>query len=208
MSDELRRTPAQDRSARRLDLILDTAAALLDEGSGIPTPTAIGRRAGMSHAAIYRYFDDGEAVVRALASRNLERFLGATAAVLGDPAITWQEALRAATDEYAQLFRSEPGFRRIRLGDGVDSNLLSDSSTNKQVVAEALVRYFRDRFDTWDRPDYLLRVEALLEMLDALVSRAFLLDRDGEVYFIDEAKRIGVSYLEEILEAPGTPPVR
>ena len=206
MTDELRRAPAQDRSARRLDLILDTAAALLDEESGIPTPTAIGRRAGMSHAAVYRYFADAEAVVRALAARNLERFLTATAHVLADPGITWQDALRAAADRYADLLRHEPGFRRVRFGDGIDIHALSDSHTNKQVIADALVRYFAGRFELWDRPGFLAHVEALLEISDALITRAFLTDRDGDPFFLDEAKRVAVGYMQQILDVPGTPP--
>ena len=78
--DGLRRHPVQGRSSQRIDLILDTAAALIDEsGYGALSPTLIARRAGMSGPAIYRYFADTDAVVRALAMRNLERFLAAAA---------------------------------------------------------------------------------------------------------------------------------
>ena len=132
--DGLRRHPVQGRSSQRIDLILDTAAALIDEsGYGALSPTLIARRAGMSGPAIYRYFADTDAVVRALAMRNLERFLTAAATEVAAHE-EWRDALGGFVDVYAGLMRNEPGFRWLGLGDGVDRHLLSATERNTRVV--------------------------------------------------------------------------
>ncbi|MDQ1606511.1 MAG: hypothetical protein QOJ18_878, partial [Microbacteriaceae bacterium] len=88
-----RHSPRQDRSTQRVELILDTTAALIDEvGYGSITPTLIARRATMSGPAIYRYFDDLDAIVVALATRNLERYLERSQLLL-EAAADWQEAI-------------------------------------------------------------------------------------------------------------------
>jgi AcrR family transcriptional regulator len=209
ISGELRRRPVQDRSAHTVDRILDTAADLLDEtGLAGLTPSAIARRAGMSHSGIYRYFADTPAIIRALAARNLERFLTASQAVIADPSVEWQDGLVGTIEAYAQLMRTEPGFRTLRFGEEVDRHLLDAEATNKQLIGRAAFTFFAERFEAWDRDDYALRIEALLEMIDALIGRAFYSDPDGEPFFIDEAKRFSVEYLETYLATtPGRPPV-
>lgn len=205
---DLRRLPLQQRSARRLDLILDTAAALIDEAGSVQlTPTLIARSAGMSHAAIYRYFADTPAILRALAARNLERYLAVVREIIADPDILWQDAMRQIVDAYAEKLRSEPGFRWVRLGDGIDSHLFSSTATNKHLLAIESLGYFRPRFDVWDRPELYEHVEVMLEIADALVSRAFLTDPQGDPFFIAEARRLTVGYLEEfLLTVPGREP--
>jgi AcrR family transcriptional regulator len=67
------------------DAIVDAAAQLLDEG-GLEAVTLreVGRRAGVSHNAPYKHFADKEALLAAVAARELSRqgAAGATAATL------------------------------------------------------------------------------------------------------------------------------
>ena len=202
MSDEpggLRRHPVQGRSSQRIDLILDTAAALIDEsGYGALSPTQIARRAGMSGPAIYRYFADTDAIVRALATRNLERFLAAAAAMVAEQE-AWQNALSGFVDVYAGLMRNEPGFRWLGLGDGVDRHLLSGTERNTRVVGRAAGEFMATRYDTWDRPDFAKHVDVLVELIVALIERAFDGNDEGDPFFIGEARRLSVAYLDEFL---------
>jgi AcrR family transcriptional regulator len=198
-SDGLRRRPVQGRSTQRIDLILDTTAALIDEaGYGALTPTLIARRAGMSGPAIYRYFADTDGVVRALAARNAERFLAAAEVRVAD-AEEWEVALAGFVDVYAGLMRDEPGFRWLGLGDGVDRHLLSATESNNRVVGRAAAEYMIARYDTWDRPDFVKHVDVIVEVIVALVVRAFDRDDDGDPFFIAEAKRVAVGYLADYL---------
>jgi AcrR family transcriptional regulator len=197
--DGLRRHPVQGRSSQRIDLILDTAAALIDEsGYGALTPTLIARRAGMSGPAIYRYFSDTDAVVRALAMRNLERFLTAAATEVAQQE-DWQDALGGFVDVYVGLMRNEPGFRWLGLGDGVDRHLLSGTERNTRVVGRAAGEFMTARYDTWDRPDFAKHVDVIVELIVALVDRAFDENDAGDAFYIDEARRLAIAYLDEFL---------
>lgn len=65
---ELRRAPVQARGRQTVQLILDSASALLaDEGLGALNTNAIAARAGISVAALYRYFDGKLSILRQLA---------------------------------------------------------------------------------------------------------------------------------------------
>ena len=201
----LRRTPIQDRSAQRIELILDTTAALIDElGLSAVSASLVARRAGMSGPAIYRYFSDTDVIIRALARRNLERFLASTEQLLLDESLEWQGAIAQSVEHYSRMYRDEPGFATVRFGSGPAARF-SDTETNLTVVARATIGSFQPRYEAWERPGMLRAVEAILHMADALVSRAH--DGDNAEFFVAEAKRLSVQYLAEfLLTVPGIPP--
>lgn len=61
------------------DRILDAAARLVRLSPGRPAPIAeLARQAGVSRPTVYRRFADGEAVVRALWQREIDRLIAAT----------------------------------------------------------------------------------------------------------------------------------
>jgi AcrR family transcriptional regulator len=197
-----RHSPRQDRSAQRVELILDTTAALIDEvGYGTITPTLIARRAGMSGPAIYRYFDDLDAIACALAKRNLERYLERSQTLL-ETSADWQDAIAGSVTAFSEFYRDEPGFRWLRLGDPIAKNLLSDTDGNKRLLARQVCELFVARYEVDSRPDLLEHVEVMVEIGDALIARAFESDRDGDRFFLDECTRLMVSYLGEYLAQP------
>lgn len=62
-----RRVPQQARAERRVNELLEAAAAVIAEvGYEATTMTAVAERAGASIGAVYQYFPNKEAVVRAL----------------------------------------------------------------------------------------------------------------------------------------------
>lgn len=68
------RRPRQDRAKRTFDALLDAAAELLGEvGVERISANLICERAGFTPPAFYRYFDDKQAIVIALAERLMER---------------------------------------------------------------------------------------------------------------------------------------
>ena len=61
------------------DRILDAAARFLQLAPGRPAPIAeLARQAGVSRPTVYRRFADGEAVVRALWQREIDRLIATT----------------------------------------------------------------------------------------------------------------------------------
>jgi len=196
----MRRQPRQGRSEQRLELILDSLAALIDEvGYNNLSIAMIAKRAQMSGPGIYRYFDDLNAIARELAQRNLSRFIVNVTAMLDDDKDEWQDALTGAVDVYADLFRTEPGFRWLRLGDSIDKNLIDAAENNRSVIARHTAELFYSKYDVYHRNDLVEHAEAMVEIIDALVARAFIDDANGDTFFIDEAKRVIVWYLDEYL---------
>lgn len=197
-----RHRPRQDRSAQRVELILDTTAALIDEvGYSALTPALIARRSGMSGPAIYRYFTDRESIALALAQRNLERYVERCRHFLASTT-EWQDAIVAAIDAYADFFRNEPGFRRIRLGDTIAQDLLDGRASNKRVLASAVSELFVEQFDVLPRTDLVRHVEVMVELGECLIARAFESAPDGDPFFLDECARLMVDYLAEYLARP------
>ncbi len=71
----LRKQPVQQRSAKRVELMLESCAALIDElGYDGVTTTLIAERAGVAVGSLYQFFPDKRAVVQALTKRNLDHF--------------------------------------------------------------------------------------------------------------------------------------
>src|SRR4051794_32157299 len=67
------RVPRQERGRRRIDEILDAAAALIGEvGAEAVTVQALAARAGASKGSMYHFFPDRESVFLALAERHVD----------------------------------------------------------------------------------------------------------------------------------------
>ena len=75
------RVPRQARGRRRIDEILDAAAALIGEvGAEAVTVQALAARAGASKGSMYHFFPDRESVFLALAERHIGALRAALAA--------------------------------------------------------------------------------------------------------------------------------
>lgn len=197
-----RHRPRQDRSTQRVKLILDTTASLIDElGYGSITPALIARRAGMSGPAIYRYFDDLDAIATALAARNLERYLERSREML-DGAEQWEDAIAGSVQAYSDLYRNEPGFRWLRLGEPITHSLHSTSESNKTLLARSVTELFIERYEVEPRTELLGHVEVMVEIGDSLIAKAFESNPDGDPFFLRECTALMVSYLGEYLARP------
>ena len=185
-----------------MELILDTAASLIDEvGYGSITPALIARRAGMSGPAIYRYFDDLDAIAMALAARNLERYLERSREML-DPADKWEDAIAGSVQAYSDFYRSEPGFRWLRLGEPITHNLHNTGESNKAMLAREVTELFIERYEVEPRTELLGHVEVMVEIGDSLIAKAFEASPDGDPFFLQECTTLMVSYLAEYLARP------
>lgn len=94
-----KRAPQQRRGERRVDEILDAAAALVAEGgSAAATVQAIGQRAGASKGSMYHFFRDRESVLLALVDRHVEHLAAVLAASRVDSSTDGSLAPEAAAD--------------------------------------------------------------------------------------------------------------
>lgn len=68
-----RRAPCQARALHKVELILEAATRLLDAGDlSILATNAVAERAGVSIGTLYPYFKDKQAILDALALRELD----------------------------------------------------------------------------------------------------------------------------------------
>jgi AcrR family transcriptional regulator len=199
----LRRTPVQERSAARVQRMLDAAASLLDEvGYEATTTSLIAARAGVSVGSLYQFFPDRRAVLRALALRSFDRFSDVLAQrVASSPLGTWRDVVDVVVDVYVEFSRTEPAAQVLSFGGPVDRHMLDPEDDNNAVVADALGDVLRSvvpdlRID--DRLRLALRVA--VEAGDRVLDLAFRRSPMGDPELVAEAKRLLASYLAGYLD--------
>jgi AcrR family transcriptional regulator len=194
----VRTEPVQQRSAQRVAHLLDTAAMLIDElGIDALTTSDVASRGESSVGVVYRYFPNIQSLLRALAARNLARFTETIYDLLGSDSVEWRQTVDIAIDTFIEFNRAEPGFRALRFGDIIDDRFLEPEFSNNGVFARALVGLLAEKYDFTPDDKLLFDVEVAIEIADALLQRAFLLNKQGDQKFIDTARMISNQYLRE-----------
>lgn len=158
----------------------------------------VAEHAGASIGTVYRYFPDRIAVLQALAGRNLDRVLGRIRTDFFDERHdTWLQALGGSFDIFVEAFRTEPGFRSLRVGDVLDLRPPLDPNTFNSRVADEMMRGLVVRFGLEDTTESRFAFETAIEISDALVARAFARDTEGDPRFLEQARTIVRTVLSE-----------
>lgn len=97
-SVERLRQPQQERGERRVEAILDAAAALIAE-AGVEglTVQALAERAQTSKGSLYHFFPDLRSVVCALGERHTRALGALSSTMIADPTIAWSTLSLAET---------------------------------------------------------------------------------------------------------------
>jgi AcrR family transcriptional regulator len=199
----VRTEPVQQRSAQRVAHLLDTAALLIDElGIDGLTTSDVAARSDSSVGVVYRYFPNIQSLLRALAARNLSRFTEAIYDRLTGDSIEWRQTVDIAIDTFIEFNRSEPGFRALRFGDIIADRFLDPEFSNNGVFARALVGLLAEKYGFTPIDKLVFDVEVAIEVADALLQRAFLLDKQGDEKYINAARIISNQYLRDHSELP------
>jgi len=196
----LRNEPVQARSTARLAALLDAAAAVVNEiGYERLTTAMVAEGAGASIGTVYRYFPDRIALLQALGARNLDRLLASLSIELQDARhTTWASAVDGATDVIASAFRTEPGFRSIRVGDVIDLRPAPHERTFLCVVSDRIVDAVVSRFGVSDGAQTRFAFETATEVIDGMCARAFSRDDSGDARYLAATKDL----VHSILDAP------
>ncbi|MPZ00354.1 MAG: TetR family transcriptional regulator [Actinophytocola sp.] len=193
----LRRKPVQQRSAKRVEKMLDACAELLDEiGYDALTTTLIAKRAEVAVGSLYQFFPDKRAVVQALTQRNLEQFMQSVQARMSsvDPD-HWCDVVDGLLDVYLRMHREQPGFSKVHFGDVVDTRLLDSRRDNNTVVSDSLTALVGAQIDL-PEAEIAMPVSIAVESADALLKLAFRRDPHGDQQIVDETKHLIKVYLE------------
>jgi AcrR family transcriptional regulator len=188
--ENMRKIPRQSRAQDTVDVVLEAAAQVLEASgeSGFNT-NVVAERAGVSIGALYRYFPDKQAILRALALREtLAHHRTVVAAADGETAGLARD--RAMIRSFVQAFAGRERARRIAV-----SAFLADADhaelAERFAAAEAGVTDAQGRPLTRVQAFVLSRAihgamrAAVLEGVDFLQSREFE----------DELVRLGRAYL-------------
>lgn len=192
----VRTDPVQQRSAERISLLLDAAADLIDQ-DGIDglTTSAVATKSDSSVGVVYRYFTDIQALLRALAARNMDKFTDRIFRVMDEEPSEWTTALDRVIDEYVDLMRNEPGFRALRFGDVIDERFLKPDRSNNTVLAEQFTELLVARYNLSPSPELSFDLEVLVEIGDAILHRAFQYDPQGDDRFIAKLRSMVREYM-------------
>src|SRR5690349_16861403 len=109
-----RRIPRQARAEETVAAILEGAAQIL-EGGGLAafTTNAVAERAGVSIGTLYQYFPDKQAILRAIAERELKATLAKVAMAMGrGGAAAPEERVRAIVRAMIGAFRGRQRARK------------------------------------------------------------------------------------------------
>lgn len=194
---QIRTEPMQQRSAARLSALLDAAAAVVDEvGFDRITTAMVAERAGASIGTVYRYYPDRVAVLQALRERAVLRFRQrfVEEMKLTRPE-TWWDAVDCAVTAFVGLYRSEAGFRILHFADRERTAEAESGDVESGFFARRLAGILAEEFGLPAGPDLNFRLEMTIEMADALLSRAFASDLQGDERIIAECRRIMHDYL-------------
>ena len=192
----LRKQPVQQRSAKRVEQMLEACAALIDElGYDGVTTTLIAERAGVAVGSLYQFFPDKRAVVQALTKRHLDHFTRQIEERLDWANLEhWWLGVDKIIDIYVEMYREVPGFSRVRFGDVIDLRFIEDSRDNNTVITEQIARVIASKNDIPVETLYK-RITVACDIGDAILALAFRRKLFGEQEMIDEAKRVVRDYL-------------
>jgi AcrR family transcriptional regulator len=190
--------PVQQRAKRTVDLILDTAAILLEEvGVDAFNTNLLADRAGVAVRSVYRYYPNKLAVVVALYERHLAAWApqwDVIRADLAKPDANVLELWDTLIDRYVAFLEKDAG-RAIRrsvqaLPELSDIDRLDNDRESKQV-ADALeargVKAERARLEAVGR--------VLIDSTVAVIDDAACTNSNVPDQTIDELKRMHRSYL-------------
>ncbi|MCU1588426.1 MAG: putative transcriptional regulator, TetR family [Frankiales bacterium] len=202
----LRREPVQERSAARVQRMLDAAADLLDSvGYEATTTSAVARKARVSVGSLYQFFPDRRAVLQALALRSFARFSEQLSQALDrTPLAGWRDAVDLVVTEYVAFTRSEPGMRVLSFGGPVDRQLLLPDEDNNAVVSARLAAVLAVAVPGLEVDEALqLALRVAVEAADGVLDLAFRRDPAGDPAVVAETTRLLQSYLAGYLDSPG-----
>ncbi len=199
-SVSIRVEPVQARSTARVNALLDAARDTIHEvGYELLTTAMVAERAGASIGTIYRYFPDRVAVLQALAARNRDRVIHAvTTRLHEDKPATVLAEINTVVDTLVNVFRTEKGFRSLRVGDVLDIRPVTSPRSGNSEIARVISDDLRERLGLRLDSAGRLAVETAVDVIDALLGRAFLYSDKGDGTLIDEARRMARLALADI----------
>jgi len=204
-----RRVPRQVRSRRRVEDLLDAAARLVVErGVEALTTRDIAAAAGAPVASLYQYFADKEAVLLALAQRDMAEMDTQVADdVAAVEVLSMASLVRTTMLAFVSVYRRRRAFVEIYLRGRTNPALHRYGREHNLEVAASLLRYAVDAGIA--RDDLTLAAAGLaVEVGDRIFQLAYEQDAHGDDALIEEGILMVTAYLERYATPAGLAGVR
>ncbi len=203
--EDKRRIPRQARAGETVSAILEGAAQILEAGGlAAFTTNAVAERAGVSIGTLYQYFADKNALIRALAERELQATLTRVRqALLGEIDPTPEGRVRVMIRAMITAFRGRQRARKAVLqallsrGGGVE--LMAPVAAFLAETEAKIGQQPQRVFAILDRRQLFVLSRALMGAIRAAVLEEQPFLRDPA--FEDELVRLVMAYLRAVSPA-------
>jgi AcrR family transcriptional regulator len=209
-ADAYRRRPRQSRGQKRVELLLDAAAAVIAEsGLDAATAEAIALRARTAKGSLYQFFPNRDAVLAALALRYADemRAIHERAFPVDPQGLALDRLIDRIVRPLAEFHDRNPAFRRVFAtieGPG------DDTRSAPVRLRGQLFDSFVDRLDVLfasRNPRLAARERRRAALISATVGQAVLARRGraapiDKKALLDDLKRMLLAYLTPLLEPP------
>jgi AcrR family transcriptional regulator len=192
-----RRVPQQQRSRGRVERVLEAADRLVVSGGVEPLNTRmIAKAAGIPVASLYQYFAGKEAILLALAERDLEAMNEQMAADLATlSTLTVRAMAETVVRAMVTVYRRRPSLVMIYVRGRTIPAVRDFCRLRNRQVARELFEAAR-RAGMVREPSNVLWAELAMEIIDRLFQIAFESSLEGDPEIVEEAIVAVTSYLE------------
>jgi AcrR family transcriptional regulator len=204
-----RRVPTQARSRRRVEDLLDAAARLVVEhGVESLSTRDIATAAGVPVASLYQYFADKEAVLIALAERDMAEMDEQVASDLGAlDVLTVASVVRTTMRAFVAVYHRRRAFVEIYLRGRTNAAVHQFGRDHNRQVAETLRAFAVDA--GLAEPGLSPQIAVLaVEVGDRIFQLAFEHKARGDEQLIEEGITLVTAYLERYATPAGLSGVR
>jgi AcrR family transcriptional regulator len=146
--------------------------------------------------ALYQYLPDREAIVEALADLYLTR-LEAAMEMFVEEARTeaWADPVAALVDAFAEIYRTQPGFRALWFGRHLTEWTREADRRHKRVMAAGLHRILVAQRLLPDDAQAATACHTAFLAADAVTQDAFRADAAGDTELLAQLKNMLRAYL-------------
>lgn len=202
VADYRRRMPRQARALATVEVIFEATARIIErEGRAALTTNAIAERAGISIGTLYQYFPDKDAILVAMARRELENdraaVFGAITTALDDPdAPLARIAIRKLIDVHRQRRQVRTVIMQAHLAHGHGQEHVKPVQEIAQMLGRRSDRFLPGRTGPISPASLFVMTRAVSGVVRAaLHERSPLLDTAA---LEDELVRLVQAYLAEL----------
>lgn len=208
--DAFRRRPRQSRGQKRVELLLDAAAAVIAEsGLEAATAEAIALRARTAKGSLYQFFPNRDAVLAALALRYADemRQIHERAFPMDPHGLPLDRLIDRIIRPLAEFHDSHPAFRRVFASV---EGPAGETRTTPARLRAGLFESFVDRLDVLfasRNPRLPARDRRRAALVSATVGQAVLARRSRasaaeKKPLLDDLRRLLALYLQPLLDPP------